>query len=123
VIGSALCALVALAFLALGVGSYAAPAALAENYGLPVSNTTEIAYLRALGTRDFVLGLLVARFLRSASDRDALRSTIAVSALVAAGDFAVVFRTRGPSAKAALAIHGSGIVGLLLIRELLAREL
>jgi hypothetical protein len=122
VIGSALSALVALSFLALGIGSYAAPTALAENYGLPVSNATEIAYLRALGTRDFALGLLVAGFLRSAGNRDALRSALAVSALVAAGDFAAVFATRGPAAKAALAIHGGGFAGLLIIRELVARE-
>ena len=122
-IGSALSALVALAFIALGIGSYVAPKKLAENYGLPISSATEIAYLRALGTRDLVLGLLVARFLLAAESRGALRSTIAVSAIVAAADFSAVFGVRRAAAKQALAIHGSGIVGLLLIRELLARDL
>ena len=78
-IGSALSALVALAFIALGIGSYVAPKSLAENYGLPVSSATEIAYLRALGTRDLVLGLLVAKFLLAAESRAALRSTIRCS--------------------------------------------
>ena len=122
-IGSALSALVALAFIGLGIGSYVAPRSLAENYGLPITSVTEIAYLRALGTRDLVLGLLVARFLLASESRGALRSTIAVSAIVAAADFGAVFGVRGGSAKQALAIHGSGIAGLLLIRALLARGL
>ena len=122
-IGSALCALVALAFISLGVGSYVAPGALAENYGLPVSNATEVAYLRAVGTRDLVLGLLVAKFLLSDDSRPALRTTIAVSVLVAASDFSVVLGARGFEAKKSLAIHGSGVGGLMFIRALLASEL
>ena len=123
VIGPTLSALVALAFIALGIGSYVAPRALAENYGLPISSATEIAYLRALGTRDLVLGLLVGRFLATAESRAALRATVAVSAIVAAGDFSAVFGVRGGNAKTALAIHGSGIAGLLLVLALLARDL
>ncbi len=122
-IGSALSAVVALAFIALGIGSYVAPKSLAKNYGLPISSGSEIAYLRALGTRDLVLGLLVGRFLLAAEMRPALRSTIAVSAIVAAADFTAVLGVRGGTAKQALAIHGSGIVGLLFIRALLARDL
>lgn len=122
-IGSALSALVALAFVTLGIGSYVAPKSLAENYGLPITSDTEIAYLRALGTRDLVLGLLVARFLLAPESRRALRSTIAVSAIVAAADFSAVYGVRRGAAKQALAIHGTGIVGLLLISELLARDL
>lgn len=122
-IGSALCALVALGFVSLGIGSYVAPAALAQNYGLPVSNATEVAYLRGLGTRDLVLGVLVAKFLTSDESRPALRSAIAVSALVAASDFAVVLGVQGVTAKKSLAIHGGGLLGLLAIRALLACEL
>jgi hypothetical protein len=123
VIGSALCALVSLAFVSLGIGSYVAPRTLAENYGLPVSDDTGIAYLRAVGTRDLVLGLLVGTFVRAAESRGALRATIAVSTLVAIGDFSIVFAARGLGAKGALAIHGSGVAGLALIGVLLAREL
>ena len=121
-IGSALCALVSLAFVSLGIGSYVAPRTLAENYGLPVSDGTGVAYLRAVGTRDLVLGLLVARFLRS-RERPALRATIAVSILVAVSDFCVVAAVRGLHAKAPLAIHGSGVLGLAAISALLARDL
>ncbi len=123
-IGSALCALVAFAFVLLGIGSYVAPQALADNYGLPVSTPTETAYLRALGTRDFVLGLLIVLFLRRGDLRPALRATIGVSVLVAAGDLAAVASVRGRSApRVSLAIHATGMVGLLCIAKLLEREL
>ncbi len=122
-IGSVASVLVALAFVSLGVGSYVAPSALAENYGLPLSTPTEFAYLRALGTRDFVLGLLVAGFALRSEFRPALQTTISLCAIVAAGDLAAVATVRGAAPKASLAIHAGGIVGLLAVCGLLGAEL
>ncbi len=107
-IGSVLCALVALAFGALGIGSYATPA--------------EVGFVRALGTRDFVLGLLVAQFLRAPGSRGALRTVVGFSAIVAAGDFAAVATASGFARKMSLALHAGGMVGLLVIWRLLAAE-
>lgn len=113
-IGSVLSALVALSFLGLGAGSFFAPAALAENYGLPATDATTHAYVRGLGARDAVLGLLVLTFL-IAKARGSLGATVALSALVGASDFAIVYSARGLAAKKNLAIHGVGTVGLLVV--------
>ncbi len=113
-IGSILSALVALSFLGLGAGSLAAPAKLSENYGIPVKDETGFAYIRALGARDAVLGLIIITFL-IAKARGSLGATVALSALVGASDFAIVATTRGLGAKNSLAIHGVGTVGLLVV--------
>lgn len=116
-IGSVLSALAALSFLGLGAGSFVAPRALAENYGVPAPDETSFAYVRALGARDAVLGLIVLRFLM-AKARGPLGATLALSALVGASDFAIVYASRGLVAKNNLAIHGAGTVGLLTLSGL-----
>ncbi len=113
-IGSILSVFVALSFLALGAGAYAAPAKLAENYGLPSADPTVHGYVRALGARDAVLGLIILTFL-IAKSRGALGATVALSALVGASDFLIVYNARGTSAKSSLAIHGVGTVGLVAV--------
>ncbi|GAC1545975.1 MAG: hypothetical protein NVS3B16_16040 [Vulcanimicrobiaceae bacterium] len=112
--GSLFSALAALSFLSLAAGAFVAPTALAENYGLPVENDAARAYVRALGARDGVLGLLVITFL-IAKARRPLGATVGLSALVGASDFAIVYTTRGLDAKKNLAIHGVGTVGLLAV--------
>jgi len=112
VIGSFFSALVALAFVGLGAGACAAPEKLAQNYGLPSADATAHGYIRALGARDAVLGLLVLALL-VAKDRGALGATVALCSLAGASDFAIVCAARGSAAKANLAIHGAGTVGLL----------
>jgi len=104
-------ALIAFGFLGIGGGAIAAPRVLAANYGLPVDDPASVAYVRALGVRDLVLGALVATFLLS-SNRAALRATIGLSAFVGVADATVVFRVRGWSARNNLAIHALGAVAL-----------
>ncbi len=113
-IGSTLSTLVALAFVGLGAGSFVAPHALAKNYGLPISDATGVAYVRALGMRDLVLGLLVGAFLVARVPRGVLGITIALCALVGAGDFTLVATTSGANRKG-LPIHGAGTAGLIVI--------
>lgn len=120
VIGSTLSALVALAFVTLGAGSFVAPRALAGNYGLPVSDDTGVAYVRALGVRDLVLGLLTGAFLLARVPRGVLGVTVAFCALVGAGDFTLVATTPTANRKC-LPIHGFGTVGLVVIWALLRR--
>jgi hypothetical protein len=117
VFGSILSALVATSFLGLGAGSFAAPRALSENYGIPVDGEAGFAYVRALGARDAILGLIVAAFLIG-RDRESLGTTLALCALVGAADFAIVATTRGTKAPASLAIHGTGALGLLAVSSL-----
>jgi hypothetical protein len=118
VIGSIFSALVAISFLALGAGAYAAPAKLSENYGLPSTDPAAHGFVRALGARDAVLGLIILTFL-IAKDRGALGATVALSALVGASDFAIVYAARGKTAKSSLAIHGIGTIGLLVVWALI----
>ncbi len=113
-IGSIFSVLVTLSFFALGVGAFVAPGKLSENYGLPTTDPAAYGYVRALGARDVVLGLIILTFL-IAKSRGALGATVALCALVGASDFAIVYAARGTAAKSSLAIHGIGTVGLLAI--------
>jgi len=117
-VGPVLAGCVAASFLGLGAGALFAPRALAENYGLPVDEPKGIGYVRALGARDAILGLLTVAFLVQ-RDHRALATTVGLSALVGASDFAVIASTRGTEAPLSLAIHGTGTVGLLGIWALL----
>jgi len=114
VIGSVLSALVALSFFSLAAGALVAPTELAENYGLPVTGEPAVAYVRALGARDAVLGILILRFLATGA-RGSLGATVGLSALVGASDFSIVCAARGFDAKKNLAIHGLGTVGLVAV--------
>ncbi len=120
-IGSSLAALVALSFLALGAGAFAAPSALGENYGLPAEHDVGRGYVRALGSRDAALGLLIAWCLATNHKR-ALAATIGASTLVACCDFLIVVGTRGSAARKSLAIHGSGMAGLIVVLAALRSE-
>jgi hypothetical protein len=113
--------LAALAFLSIGAGAAIAPEALAVNYGIPIEDDAGRAYVRGLGARDAVLGILIAQFLRS-RNREALAATLGVSALVGASDFIAVLRARGVEAAGSLAIHAAGTIGLLVAAGLIATE-
>jgi hypothetical protein len=120
VIGYILSAFVAASFLGLGAGSLVAPRALAENYGIPADGAAALAYVRSVGMRDAVLGLVVLAFLVR-RERGALATCLALSSLVGASDFAIVAANRGRAAPASLAIHGTGTLGLLAICLLIRR--
>ncbi len=120
-IGSSLSALVALSFFALDAGALIAPRALGENYGLPIEDDVGCGYVRALGARDAVLGLLIVWSLAT-KQKGALVATIGASTLVACSDFLIVLGVRGTAARTSLAIHGSGVAGLLVVLAALRSE-
>jgi hypothetical protein len=107
-------ALVSAAFLGLGAGSVADPRALARNYGIPVDDAASIAYVRATGMRDALLGLLIFEFLRR-GDRRALATTIGFSSFAGASDFTLVATSRGAAAPLSLGIHAGGTLGLVAL--------
>jgi len=117
-IGLALAALVALAFLALGVGAIAAPGPSAGGYGIPSEDAAALAYVRATGARDVVLGVLVAIFLVLGKHRT-VGVIVGVCALAAVADFLIVAAARRPGAERNLAIHGGGAAGCALVSALL----
>ena len=116
-IGTFLSGAVAASFLALGAGAFAAPRALAENYGIPLTDDAALAYVRGLGARDAVLGFIIIALLVR-REHSALATTVGFSALVGASDFALVVAARRGDAPSSLAIHGIGTLGLLAVSGL-----
>jgi len=113
--------LAACALASLAVGSLVAPSPLAAQYGLPLSDDTSVAYVRAVGMRDLALAGLIFASLRRDDDR-ALEAVLAACAFVGACDFAIVLRGRGKGAGTSLAIHGAGTAGLIAISGLVRRS-
>ncbi len=112
-IASTLSGLIAFVFASIGVGSFANPTGLAASYGLPVETDTGIAYARALGARDLILGAIVAVLAAARVPRSLLGNLINVIALVGLADFVLVASTR-ESRKSALLLHGGGTLGLVI---------
>ena len=101
--------------LGVGVAAAFAPETLARNYGLPLAegDAAGRGFVRALGARDATLGAVALAFALD-DEREAVRRILGLTTFLAASDFAIVATTRGFAAWPNLAIHGSGIVGLLL---------
>lgn len=118
-IPSRLTLVVALGVAGIGVGALAAPRRSAAQYGLPVTDEITLAYVRALGSRDLVLGLLFASLLAGHAPRRFLATAAGLSALSAATDFALVASTANANRKA-LPLHAAGIISLLTLAALLA---
>jgi len=113
VIGYGLSLFVALAFLGVGAAAAFAPKTLAKNYGIPTVDEAAFAYIRAVGARDAVLGLIVFA-LAATRDFDALALALALCALAGAADFSIVLGARGLAARTSLTIHGAGTIGLVV---------
>ena len=113
-IGNLLAYLAATAFIAIGLGALLAPATSSQQYGLSTKEPIALAYVRALGVRDLVLGLLLISF---ALMRDSGAAAIVAEfgALVGLADFLIVASSRGKEARRNLVIHGVGTVGLLAV--------
>ncbi len=96
-------------FLAIGGGAVVAPRFSARQYGLPSEDAAALAFVRATGARDALLGGLI---LASRGDRAGLRRTLAWSSLVGLADAGIVFARRGPQLQHA--VHLGGFAALAL---------
>lgn len=96
-------------FCAIGAGALAAPRASASQYGLPTNDETALAFVRAAGARDVVLGSLL---FASLGDPGAMRRILAVAAAVGLADAAIVATRRGLTPS--LALHAGGALVLAL---------
>jgi hypothetical protein len=112
VIGNILAYLAATAFISIGLGALAAPATSSKQYGLPSEDATTLAYVRALGVRDLVLGLLLLAFALM-RQQQAAAIVAEFGAFVGLSDFLIVAVSRGKAAQRNLFIHGFGTIGLL----------
>lgn len=111
-IGTILAYAAATAFISLGLGALAAPKASSLQYGLATEDEDALAYVRALGVRDLVLGLALFAF-SLAREGNAAAIVAELGALIGFSDFLIVASRRGNAARRNLVIHGAGTIGLL----------
>jgi hypothetical protein len=118
-IGWSLSALVVVSLLSIGVGVLVAPRKSFEQYGIVLDDPRALAFLRAMGVRDAVIGGLLA-LMALGRARDMLGWGIAVTAAIAVADYLLVtadrrlMGARGTGVDAARLLHAGGAVGLLL---------
>jgi hypothetical protein len=103
-------------FLALGTGAVVAPRFSAGQYGVPSDDRDALAFVRATGARDALLGALI---LASRGERPALRRTMAWSSLVGLADAGILLARRGPRLQHAVHLGGFAALALaaLALRE------
>ena len=118
-IGLALTGLVVLGLLGIGVGALLAPRASARQYGIVLDDARALAFIRAMGVRDLVLGVLLL-LLASAERRDLLAVGVVASAAIAVVDFVVVSMARPPPPARSRLLHLGGAIGLLATGLVLA---
>lgn len=116
-IGSIAAALGGCAFFAIGIGALVAPGISSEQYGLPTTDPTALALVRALGARDLVLGVIVLMLL-AGRERGALELVLGASILAALADAAAVKSARRAAGPRQLAVHVGGAAALLLAAQL-----
>src|SRR4030095_14235982 len=112
--GPALTYGIALGLLGIGALALLAPRLSARQYGIVLDDARALAFIRAMGVRDVVLGVLLL-LLASAERRDLLALGVVASAAVAAVDFVVVSRDRPPPPARARLLHAGGALGLLVV--------
>ncbi len=119
--GSLLTGVIAGGLMAVGAGGAAAPRLLSKGYGIAPDGPQATAYVRAVGLRDIVCGGSLFCALGSGSPT-ALRGTILWTAVIAAGDFAIVAGARGRAAARNLSVHAGGVIALLGVWAILRAE-
>jgi len=117
-VGWSLSALVIVSLLLLGLGVLVAPQRSSEQYGIVLDDPRALAFLRAMGIRDAVIGGLLA-LMALAREREMLGWGILVTAAIAVVDFLVVSADRRVTGStgaldAARLLHAGGVVGLLV---------
>lgn len=125
-IGMMLCGVATLGLLGIGMGAIVAPAFSSGQYGIVVADARALAYLRAMGARDLVLGIVLVLLMALGSSA-LLAASVAACALVAIVDFAVVFADRRPATaqpgmprSLSLTLHAGGAIGLLAASVMVA---
>lgn len=124
-IGWVLVALAASGLVAVGVGALVAPRASALQYGVVVDDVRSLAFIRAMGVRDLVIGVLIG-LLASTRSRELAAWALYATTLVAILDFVVVTidrptilareKTRGIPPRV---LHAAGAIGLGLAGAIL----
>jgi len=117
-VGWTLTAIAVLGLVGIGLAALAAPRRAAVEYGIVLDDPRALAFLRAMGARDLVIGALLALVAATAS-RDVLAVALWLAVPIAVVDLLVVLadarvRAVAPGARPAWLAHAAGVVGLLL---------
>jgi hypothetical protein len=102
---------VALCLIGIGVGALVAPRASSRQYGILLEDARALAFIRAMGARDLVIGVLLL-MLASAARTELLAWGLIASAAIALVDFAVV--SAAGARGASRLVHALGGVGLVV---------
>lgn len=116
-IGLAVTGLVALGLIGIGVAALIAPHASSRQYGIVLDDSRALAFIRALGVRDLVIGVLLL-LLASSGRHELLAWGMAASAAIALLDFVVV--SAAGARASARALHAIGGVGVLIAALVIA---
>ena len=124
-LGWAFSAVIIASLVALGFGALSAPRRWAALYGIVLDDQRALAFIRAMGARDLVIGGLLA-MIAYQRRREALGWGLCVTAVVALVDYVVVTADRRAAppgspvhAMDPRVLHAMGTVGLVLAGGLL----
>jgi hypothetical protein len=106
----AVTAFVALGLVGVGAGALLAPGVSSRQYGIALDDARALAFIRAMGVRDVVMGALLL-LLAAAGQRELLAWGLLASAAVAGVDFALV--SAAGAQPRARALHALGGIALL----------
>lgn len=109
-LGRLLTGLGSLAVLGIGTCALTLPAASTRTYGIISDDLDTHAYIRAIAARDLAMGGFCL-WAALANDRKAMEAGLLVCTLAPIADFAAAHHRRGWIPQ--LAIHGSGVIGIL----------
>jgi hypothetical protein len=118
-LGRLLTGLGSFAVLGIGAGALAFPAASTRTYGIITDDLDTHAYIRAIAARDLVMGAFCL-WATIANDRKAMEAALLTCTLAPIADFAAAYERRGWIPQ--LAIHGSGVAGILVAWWILRTE-
>jgi len=124
-LGWTLSVAIIISLFAVGFGALSAPRRSAALYGILLDDQRALAFIRAMGARDLVIGGLLAVI--AFQGRGApLGWSLCLTAVVALADFVVVTADRRAATPGSLAhamdtrvLHATGAVGLVLVGGLL----
>ena len=108
-----------LAVLGIGAGALTWPDKSTRTYGIPNDDPDTHAYVRAVAARDLVMGAFVL-WAACADDRPAMKAGLFLCTLAPLADFVLARDRRGMIPQ--LAIHGSGVLGVLATWAILVAE-
>ena len=124
-LGWALSAAIIVSLVAVGLGALWAPGRWAALYGIVLDDQRALAFIRAMGVRDLVIGGLLA-VIAYQRGRTALGWGLFLTAVVALADYVVVAADRRAAAPGSRVhardtrvLHATGAVGLVLVGGLL----